>query len=1092
MWHGWRHVMVPLLTLVWAQVLWAQPPEPPSPEEGDCVWHQAPTSLQVDAGPRQDHPHSGFARLWDGFPGLVQSCRLAQALGNAFNASRLGNNRETLAYAREAVRVCESKSRFSDWHGSDLLKSRCLQALTLSGMYAMLFGEYAEAFAYAIYRSHILHSVGVDVSSRRNALFNLATLFFLAGEDALAARLYGLTQEEILPDCTLRDLDQESLTVCRTRFREGIAFARSGQREPAQQLCPSNLAVADERLKPDYYHCTALAAASPSDASGAFSRLLFSLEEVERNQQGVNLSQLDSLLLFYLSAYQDLFEFVIHQTEESSTGNPAAEESGRRERGHLAKLMLWAHTALQGRAYRALMAAREWDGRPSLVAELRDADLGLEQKAKELCDALPVQGLYLQYANIEPGWQPLPQGLMPLAHAGQVLLNTVLGVAGLVDAESDSAALPAATRGLSLEAALALGEAWLAFRTPQQRRYVRIAVFKPESQPGSLASPSLLAPLHPEGVGSSKTQEVAGPSECLWDVRLLGEEAEVEALLAGTPPYFKIRQESDASRPQGAIALYLKPQALRERESALYSMLFGGMEEWVNQSRRVVFVGNGLFAEVNPAAFRTGLRPGMPPQGEHWYQAKTVVSVVSPHDYLLLCQGTDCSEELPSSARHCSLPDMSVYLGMDYDGTPCSDYVHAARALGTEERAPGTEERPESQPLAGAGQASGSWRQTCSSNEQLEAFACSGGLWGRSLVEVEPSTPSTQPEGSAVAQFPAMPSAYFAGKQLLAAVLSALPSHRSANRQQLQHLLRFHSAHRASEPLFLCEVAGSHRPGIVHVWSHGAILQEPGQSSERVPDAPITVGGHQIFRRTPRLEEDPDTFLRRQVVGFSYANTPRSKRLELYGSPSLPDSRFDGRLTAEELLHASAEGQQEYSELLSLGTCDSGKTGPWSWLGVSGFRRAAMLAGFRSLLLSLRPVIVDHNETFFVTFYRNLYRHLDLLPLSPWPSLPGEAVGGNQTGPASACVGSLGRWEAMQETMRSLRSLSPAEDTTPEQAQENQLRCFAWLKEALGVVCPHPASAKGGDGASGTEIQNCLKFCDDYFGFDYVLIGEWR
>lgn len=139
----------------------------------------------------------------------------------------------------------------------------------------------------------------------------------------------------------------------------------------------------------------------------------------------------------------------------------------------------------------------------------------------------------------------------------------------------------------------------------------------------------------------------------------------------------------------------------------------------------------------------------------------------------------------------------------------------------------------------------------------------------------------------------------------------------------------------------------AHRPRILHIATHGFFLPDQAEQLQVQPwlslDRPDLVASFS--------GEDP--MLRSGLV-FAGANHPGTD----------PDED-DGYLTAMEAVHLDLRG----TELVTLSACDSGSGDIHTGEGVYGLQRAFIVAGARSLLLSLWPVPDDATCAFMFRFY---------------------------------------------------------------------------------------------------------------------------
>jgi CHAT domain-containing protein/tetratricopeptide (TPR) repeat protein len=137
------------------------------------------------------------------------------------------------------------------------------------------------------------------------------------------------------------------------------------------------------------------------------------------------------------------------------------------------------------------------------------------------------------------------------------------------------------------------------------------------------------------------------------------------------------------------------------------------------------------------------------------------------------------------------------------------------------------------------------------------------------------------------------------------------------------------------------------RPRVLHIATHGYFLPDQSEPQERQSWMPLD--GHDLLARF--RGEDP--MLRSGLV-FAGANHPVADPAE-----------DDGYLTAQEAVHLNLQG----TELVTLSACDAGSGDIRTGEGVYGLQRALIVAGARSMLLSLWPVPDAATCEFMVRFY---------------------------------------------------------------------------------------------------------------------------
>jgi CHAT domain-containing protein len=138
-------------------------------------------------------------------------------------------------------------------------------------------------------------------------------------------------------------------------------------------------------------------------------------------------------------------------------------------------------------------------------------------------------------------------------------------------------------------------------------------------------------------------------------------------------------------------------------------------------------------------------------------------------------------------------------------------------------------------------------------------------------------------------------------------------------------------------------------PRVLHIATHGFFLpdqSEPPAGPEQVLKPPQCNDLLANFRG-----EDP---LLRSGLVFAGANHPAADPEE-----------DDGYLTAQEAIHLDLQG----TELVTLSGCDTGRGDIHTGEGVYGLQRALIVAGARSLLLSLWAVPDEATCEFMVRFY---------------------------------------------------------------------------------------------------------------------------
>jgi CHAT domain-containing protein len=149
-------------------------------------------------------------------------------------------------------------------------------------------------------------------------------------------------------------------------------------------------------------------------------------------------------------------------------------------------------------------------------------------------------------------------------------------------------------------------------------------------------------------------------------------------------------------------------------------------------------------------------------------------------------------------------------------------------------------------------------------------------------------------------------------------------------------------------------------PSLRHVATHGFFLprQEVVKSWDDDPVESLLQSGTRQFRR---LVSGIDNPLLRSGLAFAGANTWLSR-----GEVS-PDAE-DGILTAEEVTGLALEG----TELVVLSACQTGVGEVKAGEGVFGLRRAFIVAGARTLVMSMWKVPDAETQELMTEFYRRI------------------------------------------------------------------------------------------------------------------------
>jgi CHAT domain-containing protein len=165
-------------------------------------------------------------------------------------------------------------------------------------------------------------------------------------------------------------------------------------------------------------------------------------------------------------------------------------------------------------------------------------------------------------------------------------------------------------------------------------------------------------------------------------------------------------------------------------------------------------------------------------------------------------------------------------------------------------------------------------------------------------------------------------------------------------------------------------------PGVLHLATHGFFLADaPGPAASRA------VGHFGVLGKESASEHPPDPLLRSGLV-LAGARVPSSNTPGLQGDSAL--------VTALELAGLDLWG----TELVVLSACDTGRGDIKLGQGVYGLRRALVVAGAETVVMSLWKVNDDTTRLLMEDYYRNL-------------------------------LAGLGRATALREAMRSLRLTQP-------------------------------------------------------------------
>ncbi|WP_224372616.1 CHAT domain-containing tetratricopeptide repeat protein [Hyalangium versicolor] len=146
-------------------------------------------------------------------------------------------------------------------------------------------------------------------------------------------------------------------------------------------------------------------------------------------------------------------------------------------------------------------------------------------------------------------------------------------------------------------------------------------------------------------------------------------------------------------------------------------------------------------------------------------------------------------------------------------------------------------------------------------------------------------------------------------------------------------------------------------PGVLHLATHGFFLEDAP-----VPEGARALGNFGALGRAPPLARLPDPLLRSGLVlAGTRALTPSSSG----AAKSAPDSSM---VTALELAGLNLWGTQ----LVVLSACDTGRGDVKLGQGVYGLRRAFVVAGAETVVMSLWKVNDETTRQLMESYYRNL------------------------------------------------------------------------------------------------------------------------
>jgi CHAT domain-containing protein len=160
-------------------------------------------------------------------------------------------------------------------------------------------------------------------------------------------------------------------------------------------------------------------------------------------------------------------------------------------------------------------------------------------------------------------------------------------------------------------------------------------------------------------------------------------------------------------------------------------------------------------------------------------------------------------------------------------------------------------------------------------------------------------------------------------------------------------------------------IKNSHSPHILHLATHGFFLPDALRDLNEGQAGSRTVGGSgngELSRLTQA--ENP---LLRSGLALAGANT------FLEGEGDLPEEAEDGLLTAEDVTGMDLLA----TELVLLSACETGLGQVHIGEGVFGLRRAFVLAGAKTLVMSLWKVPDHHTQELMEDFYRRILEGLE-------------------------------------------------------------------------------------------------------------------
>ncbi|WP_185845943.1 CHAT domain-containing protein [Kibdelosporangium aridum] len=154
-------------------------------------------------------------------------------------------------------------------------------------------------------------------------------------------------------------------------------------------------------------------------------------------------------------------------------------------------------------------------------------------------------------------------------------------------------------------------------------------------------------------------------------------------------------------------------------------------------------------------------------------------------------------------------------------------------------------------------------------------------------------------------------------------------------------------------------VKSCRRPAVLHIATHGFFLPDPESARQQdLPLMDLPVDETRPFGRLSNADASP--FLR-SGLALAGANTWLAG-----GTP--PAAAEDGILTAQDVSGMDLSGTQ----LVTLSACETGLGSRQRGEGVLGLRRAFILAGARTVVMSLWQVPDDETKTLMTDFYQRV------------------------------------------------------------------------------------------------------------------------